>query len=499
MSPKKERFFSINRRYIISRISFILAVFLVSPVLASAASLTFSPISASHSVNQTFNVRVEVNPDGEGVNAVESELNFDSTKLSVVSVSKTGSAFSLWTTEPEFSNSAGTINFGGGSPTPFSRTSTLVTITFKALSPGAAEVGFNSASVLAADGLGTDVYEEGKTATYTITEAVVAPPPPPPPTPAGNRPPAPVIESPSHPDENAWYQDDTAEFSWDIPNGVTTVRILLGSEPESDPTVPYTPPIDTRIIDNLDEGISYLHVDYRNDVGYGDTTHRKIQIDKSPPDEFEIEVVPASSTTSPPFISFEAIDAISDIERYEISVANEEPVILTKDQHGLLPPEGWELPRLFDGTYLVVVKAVDLAGNERESDVSVILETGYVDTPPESQATEEMVERGFNWWFLVSLILLALVLFLVFVIYMQRARFLKERDYLRRETKEVRQKMEKIFSVLQDELEEQIRSLDKKPRLSADEKRVLKSMREALEVSEAFINKEIEDVEKVLI
>ena len=73
-----------------------------------------------------------------------------------------------------------------------------------------------------------------------------------------------------------------------------------------------------------------------------------------------------------------------------------------------------------------------------------------------------------------------------------------ERDYLRRETREIRDKMEKIFSVLQDELEEQISSLDNKPRLSASEKRVLKSLREALEVSEAFINKEIEDVEKIL-
>ena len=95
-------------------------------------------------------------------------------------------------------------------------------------------------------------------------------------------------------------------------------------------------------------------------------------------------------------------------------------------------------------------------------------------------------------------LLLLIILLLIAIIYVQRQKSIKERDYLRRETKEVRQKMEKIFSVLQDELEEQIRSLDKKPRLSADEKRVLKSMREALEVSEAFINKEIEDVEKVL-
>ena len=477
------------------RKAFIIAVFSLLPSSALAADLGFSPITATHSVGQTFNVRIEVNPDGEGVNAVESEITFDQTKLSVVSVSKTGSAFSLWTTEPEFSNSAGTINFGGGSPTPFSRTSTLATITFKAISPGSAEVDVTSASILAADGLGTDVFSEGKKSIYTITEAVA---PPPTPEPVGNRPPAPVVESPSHPDEELWYTEDTAEFTWDIPGGVTTVRILLDSEPDTDPTVAYSPPIDTRIIDGLDEGVSYLHIDYKNDSGFSETTHRKIQIDLTPPAIFDIVIVPNSDASSTPYLSFATTDEISGIDRYEIQVSDQDPVTLTAEQMDALPSEGWQMPRLFDGTYLVTIKAFDLAGNMSESDVSVELATGYVDAPPESAAPEEMIDEGINWWFVVAMILLVAVLLLMAVIYMQRSRFLKERDYLRRETKEVRQKMEKIFSVLQDELEEQIRSLDKKPRLSADEKRVLKSMRQALEVSEAFINKEIEDVEKVL-
>lgn len=480
---------------LVPKIPFVLAIFFVFPIFTNAADLSFSPVSASHSVGQTFNVRVEVNPDGEGINAVESAITFDQTKLSVVSLSKTGSAFSLWTTEPEFSNSAGTINFGGGSPTPFSRTATLVTITFRATAPGSAAVDFDSASVLAADGLGTDVFSEGRESIYTITQVVA--PPPPDPAPVGDRPNAPVIESVSHPDEETWYTDNTVEFSWDIPNGVTTVRILLDSEPDSDPTVAYSPPIDTRIIDNLDEGVSYLHVDFRNDAGFSDTTHKKIQIDQSPPAIFDIVVVPNTDASSTPYLSFATTDGVSDIDRYEIVVSDEEPVTLTKEQHAGLPSEGWQMPRLFDGTYLVTVRAFDLAGNMTETDLSVELATGYVDIPPEAEVVE-VVEQGVNWWFVFVLVLLAFILLLIGIIYMQRARFIKERDYLRRETKEVRQKMEKIFSVLQDELEEQIRSLDQKPRLSADEKRVLKSMREALEVSEAFINKEIEDVEKVL-
>jgi hypothetical protein len=125
---------------------------------ASAASVVFSPSTGSYGAGQTFTVTVQADPQTKSINAVEAKLTFDKSKLSVVSVSKTGSAFSLWTTEPAFSNTAGTIDFGGGSPTPFSSRSNLMSITFRALAEGSAAVSVSSASILAADGLGTDVY-----------------------------------------------------------------------------------------------------------------------------------------------------------------------------------------------------------------------------------------------------------------------------------------------------------------------------------------------------
>jgi hypothetical protein len=480
----------------IRKIVIFLALFLVMPSISFAADLVFSPSTASFSVGQTFNVRAEVNPDGESINAVETSIKYDRSKLSVQAISKTGSAFSLWTTEPEFSNTTGTVNFGGGSPTPFSKTSTLVTITFKAIAEGAAEVEYTEGSVLAADGLGTDVLENLRKSVYTINAAAVPPPPPPPP--AGDSPNAPVVISDSHGDEDKWYSEDTAEFKWEIPNGVTSVRLLLGSKPDSTPTVPYTPPIDRRIIDGLDEGVSYFHIQFQNESGWGDVTHRKLQIDYSTPSAFEVVVIDGAGSTTPPSLSFEALDKVSDIDRYEITIQGEDPITLTKEQHEELPDKGWEMPRLFDGTYLVTVRAYDLAENMTEKDVTVELSTGNI---PESEKVEEEVvveEKGINWWPLLVIVLVIIILMLVAIIYIQRKRFIEERDYLRRETKEIRDKMEKIFSVLQDELEEQISSLDNKPRLSASEKRVLKSLREALEVSEAFINKEIEDVEKIL-
>ena len=89
-------------------------------------------------------------------------------ELSVVSVSK-GSIFNLWTSEPSFSNSAGTVSFGGGSPAGYTGSAgTVMTIRFKALSAGKTNVRFKSGSVLAADGLGTNVLSSMGSAAFTI-------------------------------------------------------------------------------------------------------------------------------------------------------------------------------------------------------------------------------------------------------------------------------------------------------------------------------------------
>ena len=168
----------------------ILGLFFVSSFTVDAADLVISPSTGSYSSGQTFTATVRAVPGGDSVNAVEASMTFDPDLLSVVSVNKTGSVFSLWTTEPTFSNAAGTISFGGGSPSPFTSTSNLLNITFRTVANGDAAVGFNTASVLAADGLGTDVYEDGIGASYTVAVSdtpTPTPSPTPTPTPGTDR------------------------------------------------------------------------------------------------------------------------------------------------------------------------------------------------------------------------------------------------------------------------------------------------------------------------
>ncbi|MCA9366200.1 hypothetical protein KC722_01330, partial [Candidatus Kaiserbacteria bacterium] len=51
---------------------------------ALAADVVLSPASGSYSQNQTFTVTVQAVPNGDSINAVEAEMTFDQSKLSVV-------------------------------------------------------------------------------------------------------------------------------------------------------------------------------------------------------------------------------------------------------------------------------------------------------------------------------------------------------------------------------------------------------------------------------
>jgi predicted transcriptional regulator len=109
-----------------------------------------------------------------------------------------------------------------------------------------------------------------------------------------------------------------------------------------------------------------------------------------------------------------------------------------------------------------------------------------------------------SFWDYFSLLNL-FIFFLLVVILLQIIYFwyehknLKEKEEkLRRETREVQDQMEKIFSALRDEIYDQVNTITKRKRLSAKEKEAVEGLTQALEVSETLIEKEINDVKTIL-
>jgi hypothetical protein len=486
-----------------------LGTFLMLVGWVHAANVAISPNTGTYSQGQSFTVTIQTNPQGDSVNAVEAKLSFDNTKLSVISVAKTGSVFSLWTTEPTFSNSAGTIDFGGGSPTPFSSLSNLVTVTFRATSEGTANVSVSSASVLAADGLGTDVYTSPQNATFTIGAAEETEPiPTEPDTPTkedvendnetitfGDPPRAPEAGSTVFLDPDTWYNTKIGVFTWDVPFDVDAIALDVSTSSDYEPETVHKPPIESISLNEefLTDGIQYLTLQYKNQVDWGAILHRKIMIDTIPPEPFSIQVRAANSKTDFPLLTFEADDTTSGIDRYELQIVGEgEPIEVTPDEARL----GYLLGELEDGTYTVIVKAFDMAGNMTETSVPVLITAGW-------SAPIEIVIESTIWDFfkgknlVIILLLLVIIGQFIYAAYERRRHQIKEQN-LRKETREIQDQMEKIFSALRDEIYDQINMITKRERLSKKEREAVEGLNQALEVSETLLEKEITDVSKIL-
>ena len=346
---------------------FSLVLVLCLPMRASAegASLYLSPSSGSYEVGSTFSVAVKVNSGGTAINAADGALNFNINELEVVSISKTGSIFSLWTMEPVFSNSDGRIVFGGGTPTALTGTSeTIITVVFKAKIVITTNVAFSSGSVLAADGKGTNVLTNMAGGTYNLQPKVVISVPPiveeyVPPFTLGV-PAAPKVSSPTHPDPEEWYSNNSPKFTWPVLEGITGVKLLYNKYPSTLPTVFYSSPISEKQLTGLSDGVWYLHCQLQNNYGWGGISHFKFQIDTIPPEPFKITVKDGAATTNPrPILFFETVDDLSGVQYYEVKIGEGDAAsAAASTKHN-----PYQMPVQAPGKRTVIVKAVDGAGN----------------------------------------------------------------------------------------------------------------------------------------
>lgn len=324
---------------------------------ADAATLRLNPSTGVYTVGNTFVASVLLNTEGKSVNAADGQLSFNPRELQVVAVSRSTSIFNLWTEEPTYSNSAGTVSFGGGSPSGYKGASgSIVTVTFRPLGAGTPKVNFKSGSVLAADGLGTNVLTSMNGGAYTISAASANPEPeyvaP------ANTPKAPTITSTTHPDQAKWYKEKTVKLAWLIPSDVTAIRTLLDESVATVPTIVYDTLISNKTIEDLDEGVSYFHIQFKNKEGWGKIAHYKLAVDSIAPTDFVISEAEKTDVIKNLTFQF-SIKDISPIIDYKIQFDGKEPLTFNDtEQTKKYTPEA-----LSPGHHTLVVEAFDSAGN----------------------------------------------------------------------------------------------------------------------------------------
>ena len=344
----------------------LLIIFSILPATAHAANLYFSPSSGSHAVGTTLSVSVYVSSADQAMNAASGVISFPQDKLGVTSLSKSSSVLNLWVQEPSFSNSNGTIHFEGIVLNPgfIGATGKIITVNFKIKAAGTALLNFSSGSALANDGKGTNILINLGNAQFNLGGAVPVVPTVPEataPSIISGVPSAPQISSSTHPDSDKWYAKKDAKFTWNVPVGITGIRLLVGKISDATPTVLYTSAISEKEVPDLSDGVWYFHVQFRNASGWGKISHFRFQIDTQPPKSFAIKFVHGKEIINPsPIITFNTTDTPSGINYYRIKIGENnffevDPNLIISNPYAL-PPQN-------PGKNTVVVQAYDKAGN----------------------------------------------------------------------------------------------------------------------------------------
>lgn len=572
---------------LILTVNLLLVLFLANFDAASAAgaSFLFSPATGSYTVGSSFSINVMLNSGGGvGINAGEANISYPKDLLQVKSLSQTGSIFELWTEKPSFSNSKGTVRFGGGLPDVYKGSAGKVfTISFSALKEGTANLAFSGGIITARDGLGTNVYSGAGSGKYTITPKSATPEKPPetskPPTAdtatPGVLPPAPEINSATHPNQDQWYAKNNLTFDWRLLSSITGVSFILTDGASSTPGNKSDGILENKTYEKLEDGKYYFHLHLQNKTGWGPIARRHALIDVTPPTNLKMEITNGGDATNPtPLLKISAEDKTSGIKKYKLTVNKLDKELEAKNYIA----EPYQLEKLLPGNYTALITAYDQADNSATSSLTFVVEAlkppMITDIPKEIKTGEDFTVRGVSFYpleniklfvsnngaepkvydtktdengdwsyyhqerlpkgnyqiwakvvkangaesfnslkqilyvvspsiitayglYIIILLLIIIIVLVLYIVYLRKT-YAEEKKRILLETLEAKKKVNEIFVALQEEVDELIVYADKKPGLSESEKRVKEKIKEALDISEEFLTKEVEDIEKEL-
>jgi hypothetical protein len=356
--------------------NFLFILLFIFPSFACAeggASLSLFPAVGTYQIGDEFTISVNVDTGGSLINGAEGSLSFDKDELEVVELSKEGSILESWTTEPAYSKEEGAVSFGGGMKSFTGAGGKILSITFHALKNTEAKVRFSTgAAILAADGQGTNILTVMNAGAYNLVPKEIIPVAESEPEPlvlgaatsTGEAVQKITVTSSTHPDENKWYNEKTAEFKWLLPDDANTIRLSMNASSSSIPTEAY-PPVTMKIFQNISDGIFYFHLRAETDLGWGETVRYRFQTDTAKPDMFR--VAEASTTGAFGFI-FDANDKTSGIEKYLVSIDGGAEAEWRDGGGHMYIPEAME-----PGSHALLAKAVDFAGNFATSSIAFVL------------------------------------------------------------------------------------------------------------------------------
>ena len=352
-------------------------------VYASDATLLLSPIVGTYLAGDSFVVSVDVDSGGAAVNAVEGKLEYDPKVFTVESTDLSKSVVTSWIQLPVFDNATGSISFGGTLATATVLTHANV-FSFKVHGErsGQFRIRFVSgAAIYAADGTGGNIVSTLSNGIYEIVPRVKDPVALPP-VEAGVSDAAvagevlgaatgTTITSTTHPNQSAWYALATSSLNWDLPSGLSAIRLSLDAKPSGVGAVTYPPTLHEKMVSKIRDGISYFHLTRIAQDGTAETSHYKLQVDTTPPAHLTATEVTRTDKSDPHvMVLVSATDTTSGIDHYEFVLDGASPVVWV-DGGG----HRYSVQNTVPGTHELVVAALDKAGNRSSLTLPFTVET----------------------------------------------------------------------------------------------------------------------------
>jgi Sec-independent protein translocase protein TatA len=430
------------------------------------------------------------------MNAVQGEISFPTNRLEVLSISQTNSVISLWVQNPTFSNQDGTIDFGGVSPNPGFQGNggNIITIRFEAKNSGSAALTFNSGSVLANDGKGTNILTSMGSANFAIAPLASVPVPvsTAPVSGNGNTIAPVIINSTPQIISGEWHNLNQITFDWSVPTDADGVDYTISNNANLQ-----LPDVNQGMISqtsydlsNFADGVWYFFVSFESGSAWSSPVMEKLMLDRTPPEPFIISRVDTNQADKQPIFAWSANDDMSGIDHYEVKIGNGDWFNASAIQNGsssyILPPQA---PI---GVRTLTVRAFDKAGNYTDASLNFsVLPLTALSAPCEKSAFFCGLSGIFSeWgWAIAGILIILLLLAYGFIYHLLRwkkssSKELKKfEDELRRDLKAVQEEAEKVRDNAVDlrptHLEQEKRQLEKEIKhISEDVKEEIKELGE---------------------
>lgn len=317
------------------------------PFVSKAAIVSFSPRDKAVEQNETVEVSMWLDSELEIITAVQGEITYPKDLLQVEDIILGGSALDVWAVEPQVAEESGRIIFSGGvSEGGYVINAKIFTIFFSCIKTGEAMVDFseNPSQILSYG------EEEPMPVTIAVKPSTYA---------IGPSNPYKInISSPTHPEEDIWYNQNNLTVQWENTEALDYSFILNKYETKEPDNTPEEK-IGSKTYENLTDGIYYFGIKQKvADEDWGPITYQKFLIDTTAPDNLQVLIGQALEDLGGYyFISFLALDSGSGVSSYTVL-------------------EGKDVYKNVSSPYTIrdqnkkqeiIVRAFDKAGNETET------------------------------------------------------------------------------------------------------------------------------------